>query len=241
MSDSVDVTTVVFALLALFILYKLRTVLGTRTGTERPPQNTFQRSKNDDQGSVPSPDTSNVITLPGSSSDQRPNVSSADTRTRFKAFAEPKSWQGLDEISIADPSFTPKAFLDGAKGAYETIVSAFSAGDKETLRGLLATEVFDGFSSAITQRENRGEKIEMTFVSLDDARIEDAHLRGNTTQITVRFVMKLITATRDRENNVIDGNPEKTIDITDIWTFSRDATSRDPNWKLIATENGHDT
>jgi predicted lipid-binding transport protein (Tim44 family) len=104
------------------------------------------------------------------------------------------------------------------------------------LRGLLSREVYDGFEAAIAEREGRGETVETRFVSIDDATITAAELRSRTAQITVRFVSKLISATRDRSGTVIEGNAERVTDVTDVWTFARDVSSRDPNWKVVATE-----
>jgi predicted lipid-binding transport protein (Tim44 family) len=102
----------------------------------------------------------------------------------------------------------------------------------------LSREVYDGFEGAITEREKRGETVENKFVSIDAADIAGAEMRGRNAQVTIRFQSKLITATRDRNGNVIDGSPERVSDVTDVWTFARDVSSRDPNWKLIATEAG---
>jgi predicted lipid-binding transport protein (Tim44 family) len=145
---------------------------------------------------------------------------------------------GLDAIITADGSFDAKHFLAGARAAYEMVVTAFAEGDRRTLKNLLSREVFEGFEAAITERERRGEKAETRFVSIDTAEIVGAELRGRSAQITVRFVSKLISVTRDRSGAVIDGNPEKVTEVTDVWTFARDVSSRDPNWKLIATEAG---
>jgi predicted lipid-binding transport protein (Tim44 family) len=106
------------------------------------------------------------------------------------------------------------------------------------LRDLLSRDVFEGFAAAIADREKRGETVDTTFVSIDKATIEEAELRGKSAQITVRFQSKLISATRDREGIIIDGAADKVVDVTDIWTFARDTSQRDPNWKLIATESG---
>ena len=135
-------------------------------------------------------------------------------------------------------NFDHKHFLTGARAAYEMIVNAFAEGDRRTLKNLLSREVYDGFEAAISEREKRGEMVESRFVSIDSAEITAAELRGRTAQLTVRFQSKLVTATRDKNGNVIDGNAEKVTDITDVWTFARDLSSRDPNWKLVATEAG---
>lgn len=236
MTDSFDVTTIAFALLAIFVLFKLRTVLGARTGTERPPQNPFNPPNRVDEKPSIEATEANIARLPGAA---EPNVDKerrSETIKRGEANSQSKALPGLDDIASTDTGFSVASFLTGAKGAYEMIVTAFAGGDKATLRTLLANEVYDGFESAIVAREGRGEKIETKFVSIEKAMIEDAHLRGTTAQITVRFGSKLITETRDKEDKVIDGNIGKVIDIVDVWTFSRDANSRDPNWKLVATE-----
>jgi len=118
------------------------------------------------------------------------------------------------------------------------IVNAFAEGDRRTLRNLLSREVFEGFDAAIAGREKRGETMENRFVSIDNADITAAELRGRVAQVTVRFQSKLVTATRDKNGNVIDGSAEKVADVNDVWTFARDLSSRDPNWKLVATEAG---
>jgi predicted lipid-binding transport protein (Tim44 family) len=146
---------------------------------------------------------------------------------------------GLDAIAGADAAFDAKHFIAGARAAYEMIVNAYAEGDRRTLKGLLAREVYDGFDAAISEREKRGETVENRFVSVDEAEITQAELRGRTAQITVRFHSQLVSATRDKNGNVVDGSAERVSDVTDIWTFARDTSSRDPNWKLVATEAGH--
>jgi predicted lipid-binding transport protein (Tim44 family) len=145
---------------------------------------------------------------------------------------------GLDAIARDDKSFDAKQFVGGARAAYEMIVSAFAEGDRRTLKNLLSREVYEGFEQAIRDRESRGDKAETRFVSIDKSDIIGAELRNRTAQVTVRFVSQLISVTRDRNGNVIEGSPEKVTDVTDVWTFARDVTSRDPNWKLVATEAG---
>ncbi len=128
--------------------------------------------------------------------------------------------------------------MAGGRAAYEMIVTAYAAGDRRQLKDLLAREVYEGFETAIREREQRGEKIESRFVSIEAAEIIAAELRGKTAQITVRFVSQLVSVTRDRAGAVIDGSPDKVTTVTDVWTFARDISSRDPNWKLVATEAG---
>ncbi len=132
----------------------------------------------------------------------------------------------------------PQHFITGARSAYEMIVTAYAQGDRRALKDLLAKDVYEGFDSVIREREQRGETAEARFVSIDAADIIGAEQRGGTAQVTMRFVSQLVSVTRDKAGNVVDGNAEKVSDVTDVWTFARDVTSRDPNWKLVATETG---
>jgi predicted lipid-binding transport protein (Tim44 family) len=182
----------------------------------------------------------NVVALPGRApeAEQRPEPAPEPAADRWAGIAEPGSVlaRQLDAIVAADSSFEPRHFTTGAKAAYEMIVNAFAQGDQKTLKQLLAREVFENFAGVIEEREKRGETVQSSFVSIDKADIVGAELVGRTAQITVRFVSKLISATRDRAGTIIDGNPDKVTDVTDVWTFARDTSARDPNWKLIATE-----
>jgi predicted lipid-binding transport protein (Tim44 family) len=182
-----------------------------------------------------------VVTLPGRGGDtaQKP-VETADPAERWKGIAETGSAlaAGLDSIAREDKTFDVKHFIAGARAAYEMIVLAYAEGDRRTLKNLLAREVYEGFEAAIRERENKGETVESRFVAIDKSDIAGAELRGRTAQITVRFVSQLISVTRNKAGNVIEGNPDKVTDVTDVWTFARDLSSRDPNWKLVATEAG---
>lgn len=234
-----DILTLVFLGLAVFVIYKLRSVLGQRTGTERPPRDLFDRKPPSEQaGEIPAgPNgTSNVVPMPNVRRDVAATPVAAEARLEGVVAKEAPAYTGLLGIIGEDPEFDPKEFIGGAKAAYEIIVLAFASGDRKSLKDLLSKDVYEGFESAIGDRESRGEKVETQFVSIDKAEISDAVLRARAAQITVRFSSKLITATRDAAGVVIDGSPEKVIDVVDIWTFSRDISSRDPNWRLIATE-----
>jgi predicted lipid-binding transport protein (Tim44 family) len=136
----------------------------------------------------------------------------------------------------ADPGFDPNHFLDGAKAAYEMIVMAFAQGDEATLTQLLGSDVYDGFQRAIRERETRGEKVESSLVGIDKADIIEAEIKSRTAYVTVKFVSELISVTRDAQGEVVEGDPKKVREVTDIWTFARDVSSKNPNWKLAATE-----
>ncbi len=237
-SAVLDIYTIIFLALAVFIFIRLRSVLGQRTGRERPPYDPYSR----DAARPTPPASDKVVTLPQRNVDPAAPVGAAedDTPARFR-------WEGvtqegtpiaaaLDQIAQAEPGFDAKHFLAGAKSAYEMIVLAFASGDRRALKDLLSKDVYDGFVSAISEREARGETMESRFISIEQAELVDASVRARTAQVTVRFVSKLITATRGRDGSVVDGSPDTVADVTDVWTFSRDLGARDPNWKLVATE-----
>jgi predicted lipid-binding transport protein (Tim44 family) len=235
------ILTLVFLGLAVFVIVKLRSVLGTRTGFERPPEAIRREMEERQRGAQPQ---DNVVSFPNAQPNgvrppplpDQPEMTQAD---RWKGVAEPGTplADGLDAVLAADPTFDAKEFVGGARGAYEMIVLAYAKGDRKTLKTFLAKDVYDGFAQAISEREGRGETAETTFVSIDKANLIAAEMRDKFAHVTVSFGSKIITAVRDRTGAVVDGSADKIVDVNDIWTFARDTTSRDPNWKLVATES----
>ena len=231
----VDIYTIIFLALAVFIFLRLRSVLGQRTGSERPPYdraapNVVQRTQ----------DNNNVVPMPGAVIDQTPLAPAADVAPqtdRWKDIAEPGTplAAGLDAIVAQDSSFDPRHFISGARSAYEMIVLAFANGDRRALKDLLSSEVYESFDAVIKDREKHEQKTETRFVSIDKAELVSAEARDRAAQLTVRFVSQMISVTRDKTGTIVDGNPDKVADITDVWTFARDTSSRDPNWKLVGT------
>jgi len=226
-----DFITLFFLVAAVLIFLQLRSVLGRRTGNEKPPVDPYSPR---DVAKNPGGDDSKVVTLP-----RRDAEGEEQRYADIDAVAKPDTPLNvaLREVLKADPSFRPRDFLNGAKMAYEMIVMAFADGDRKTLKGLLSKEVFDGFDAAITDRESRGEVVKSTFVGIDKADITHAVVKDSEEQITVRIVSQLISATYDKAGALIDGDHENVAEVTDIWTFARDIRSRDPNWKLVATES----
>jgi len=233
----VDIYTIIFLALAVFIFLRLRSVLGQRTGRERPPYDPYSA-----RDAVRTPASDKVVALPtrGGEPAPQPVEPAEPAADRWKGIADEGSAvaTGLDAIVAEDKTFDAKHFLAGARQAYEMIVTAFAEGDRRSLKNLLSREVYDGFETAIREREGRGETTETRFVSIDKADITGAEVRGKSAQITVRFVSQLVSVTHDRTGAVIEGSPEKVTEVTDVWTFARDISSRDPNWKLVATEAG---
>lgn len=243
-----DPSTIIFAILAIFVVWKLRSVLGTRTGNEKEPPTPFnvRRSSTgqNDAGGSNGGNGNNVVPLPGAAA--RPQGASpawggnpAPDRWGNYAASGSKAAVGLDAIADADPSFSIDGFIAGAKTAYEMIITAFAAGDRATLQRLLSQDVFQSFLAAIEGRESRSETMKTTLVSIDSITVDDAMLRDKTAQISLRFAVKLISATENSAGSVVEGSPDRVADTIDVWTFARDSQSRDPNWKLIATQSGH--
>ncbi len=230
--EFLDFGTLFFIVAAVVIFLQLRNVLGRRTGNERPPFDpyTAARTRAGEKGDA----QDNVVSLPrrkGGAEGENPYAS-------IDKVSEPGTPlnKGMRAIRDADPSFEPGRFVEGAKMAYEMIVMAYADGDRKTLKNLLSREVYDGFVSAIADREGRSEKIQSSFVGIDKADIVSAEMKGTEAHVTLRIVSELISATRDSSGAVIDGDPETVAEVKDVWTFARDTRSRDPNWKLVATE-----
>lgn len=227
MSDQMDLTTVVFALVAMFVVWKMRTILGTRN-----PESEEGRHR-------PKPDGKIGADAAGSSGSKSDAQVGSARWTPFASFGT-DTWQRLEEISKIDPAFDPRDFVEGAKMAYDVILKSFSAGDLQTLQPLLAEDVYESFSSAIRRRNEAGQSLETTLVSIDKAEIKDIQLDGRVAQIMIRFASKLISVTRDKQTQeVTEGAPDRVTDVIDIWTFKRDLSSSDPNWRLISTEDAH--
>ena len=239
MQDVFDIYTIIFLALAVFIFLRLRSVLGQRTGRERPPYDPYAARE------PARPASENVVSLPNRVADATAKKADEPAEAavpveRWKGVADAGSplANGLDAEAGTDPEFDAKHFITGARAADEMIVNAYAEGDRRTLKNLLSREVYDGFEAAIVEREKRGDVVESRFVSIDNATITAAELRGRSAQLTVRFQSKLVSVTRDKAGEVIDGSADKVTDVTDVWTFARDLSSRDPNWKLVATEAG---
>jgi predicted lipid-binding transport protein (Tim44 family) len=230
---SFDFVTIFFLVAAVVIFLQLRSVLGRRTGNERPPFDPY--SKRETVEKPDSADRGKVVTLPrrdGTEEEVNPYAS-------IDSFAAPGTPlnESLRAVVKSDPSFDPKEFVNGARMAYEMIVVAFADGDRKTLKNLLSREVYEGFDAAISERESKGEVVRSSFVGIEKADIVAAEVKNSEANVTIRIVSQLISATYDKAGALIDGDAETVAEVNDLWTFARDTRSRDPNWKLIATES----
>jgi predicted lipid-binding transport protein (Tim44 family) len=248
MNGQIDLITLISLIVAAVAIFKLRSVLGQRTDEDENRVERLKAREREAQKAQGAAANGDVITLPRRPRDDEPVAPMAeppveDADARIKAFpvVDPSVTAGLLTIAKQDPSLDPEAFLKGAGMAYEMIVSAFAAGDRKALKDLLTRDVYDGFVTAITEREQRGEKVEQQFVGIKRADLVEAELKGGTAYMTVRFVSELLTATVDNTGTVISGDRLKITDVTDIWTFSRDVSSArarsNLNWRLEETQS----
>ncbi|WP_350335749.1 Tim44/TimA family putative adaptor protein [Coralliovum pocilloporae] len=230
-------TSLFFLILAVVLFAYLRSILGRRTGNERShhESNPYQQKTDSRQAN------DNVIALPRRDGEEEAPASGSDEeelKEQLSKFADPDTplFDQITDLMSKDDNFHPEPFLDGARMAYEMIVTAYSSGDRKTLKSLLSKDVFDSFSGAIDDRESRQETVDFTFIGIDKAQLAAVMIVDQEIQVTVQFSSQLISATKNEDGAIVDGDPEQIVDVKDIWTFARPLKSRDPNWKLIATE-----
>lgn len=217
---------VFFALVAGFLILRLRSVLGRRTGNENrerwtprlPQRAPAKPGSHGAAGDRPLPD--NVTALPG----REPVIVGGSPLDA-----------ALTQIRLADPSFDPPRFAEGAKAAFEMIVTAFAQGDTGTLRPLLADDVYENFAAAIKGRQDAKQTLETTLIGIKSAEVIEARMEGRTAYVTVKFVSEQVNVTRNAAGEVVDGDANRVAAVTDIWTFARNTRASDPNWALVQT------
>ncbi|MDC9822433.1 Tim44/TimA family putative adaptor protein [Devosia sp. ZB163] len=234
MDEFLDIPTLIVIGLAIVVLFRLRQVLGTRTGRERTP---LERQR---EAAAAKGAEENVVQMRPrpvnpSNEDQERLQRRLETEITQLSNGDANIAEGLKAIAEADPSFSPKTFMEGAKAAYEMIVTAFASGDRQTLKNLLEKDVYDGFERVIREREAAGRTVDFTFVGLPKVDISEAELDKRNALVTIRFHAEVVSATRDKDGTLIEGNADQVTNIADEWTFARSTKSRDPNWKLVAT------
>ncbi len=241
-SNGLDIVSVIFLGIAVVIFLYLRSILGSRTGSERRPYDPYgsDGTEGSSKGREMGPD-GNVVTMPERREDdftpyEEPKINMADQIAKYAEAGTPLEY-GLKEIASADPDFDPTQFMKGAEAAYEMIIAAFSEGDKSTLKRLLAKDVYAGFASAIDERRDRKESMETQFVGFDDVTMLEAELDKKMAEITVKFKSSLIRYLISEDGEIRDGDEKAIEKVTDIWIFSRSVSGRDPNWKLISTKS----
>jgi predicted lipid-binding transport protein (Tim44 family) len=214
------------AMVAGFIVLRLRSALGRRTGHEPPRDNS----------------TKEAFSRKASNVASKPRRGEADAYSGVSLDIEP-AYQGtplesgLVQVKIADPSFGVAGFLDGASEAFEMIVAAYAKHDLHALKPLLSADVYSQFASAIQDREDRGETTETELIATRPPKLERIEMQDDSAVVGVRFQSEQVNIVKDSTGVVIDGDADHVTTVTDIWTFARDTTSGDPNWQLIATRS----
>lgn len=206
-----DPVLLIFAGLAAFVIFRLISVLGTRTGHEQ---------RHDIEGVQRS---------------SRASESRADTPPEAEPGATTPVSAAAEPLRKADPSFDERSYLEGAKAAYEMIVEAFAAGDLKSIRRFLSQSVYDAFKAALRDREEKGLRSELKFVGIDSAEIVSSDVSDGEMKAVTAFASNQVRVTRDKDGAVVEGDPTRIDLVRDRWTFSRALNSKDPNWILVAT------
>ena len=254
MSDGFQFYDIIFfALIAIFIILRLRGVLGRRTGQQRQRHaDRFARTteKTPEESQNQGQSQGEIVRLPDRSQPVReapPDMAADEPAAAHPVHAAQREADPdrdeavgglkatLEQIRRADHDFSPRRFVQGAQAAFEMVVSAFAKGDTPTLRPLLGDDVYDEFAAAIRDRMAEGQVQETTIVALDEAEIISAEMRASTARVTVKFVSQQINVIRDKDGEEIGGDSSLIERVTDIWTFARNTRSSDPNWALIET------
>lgn len=209
---------VLFAVLALLLVFKLASVLGRRGEDEGRQADPFRIS---DRETV---SDDNVVEMP-----ERDGPSPEEL-----AAMEPLE-AGMALIKAADPSFRDREFIKGARMAFEAILEAFAKADAKTLKSLLDNTVYENFAGAIREREKAGHQLETTIVGIDESEIVMAEMNENLASITVKFVTEQVNDLKDANGEIVEGDPASVVRVTDVWTFSRNTKHPNPNWLLVAT------
>ncbi len=231
MENSLEI--LIFAAIAAFLVFRLRSVLGKRTGHQEPPKyDPFRKDKAEEGGQ------DKVIQLPDRGVGAEGGEAEAVSAEELAGTGSPGA-AGITQIKLADRDFDPDGFVTGAKLAFEMVVASFAQGDSRALRPLLSNDVYEDFTSAIKAREEAKETLETTLVGINEAEIIEAELQGKTAFVTVKFVSEQVNVTRNAKGEVVDGDESHVATITDIWTFARNTRSRDPNWTLVATRSSN--
>ena len=205
----------VLAGIAVFLILRLRSVLGTRDGHEPAPS----------AKTGPSPRPHNLEVIEGG----------PDRDITDHVPEDSESAAALAEMKRAEPSFGVGDFLSGARGAYEMILMAFERGDMEGVKDFLSEDVYASFAEVVANREEQGLTIEAEFIGIRDMTLANANFENSVAEITVKFVGELVSVVRGKDGEIVEGEPSKAKRQKDVWTFERSMGADDPNWRLVAT------
>ena len=220
---------ILFAMIAAFLILRLRSVLGRHKDSGEPPQ----RNQPDQFSADPqSENGDNVISLPNQGV-----AENDDAEEEIEQEPETPLDIGINQIRNAAPDFDRTEFLVGARTAFEMIIQAFAEGDTVLLESLLNNEVYNDFLQAIRSREAENQTLENTLVRIVNGEMIEAYMADSVANVTVKIISEQVNVTRDAEGEVVDGDADHISEVTNIWTFARDTKSNDPNWQLVATRS----
>ena len=220
---------IILAMAAGFIVLRLRSVLGRRTGHEPTPDSPDPRAED---SFTRNPD--NVVQLPVPPARRSPESVMLDIEPAYQGTPLEA---GLVQIKMSDPSFSASGFLEGAAKAFEMIVAAYAKHDIDTLRPLLSTDVYARFAASIQDREERGESMDTELVVLKPPRLGNVEVREGRAVVDVRFQSEQVNVVKDKSGTIVEGDRDHVDSVTDVWTFARELASPSPNWMLIATRS----
>lgn len=218
-SQSDFLELVILGAIAAFLIYRLVSTLGQRSGFEQPRTPTTRPQPQED------PSANDV----GYTDFEEVPIKEENLPKEHKS--------AIEAIKAMDPSFMWRDFLDGATSAYEMIIEAFAKGDLETLKHLLSKDVYTDFAAAIKERDEKGHVLQTTLVRLSDTSCENVSQQGSLTSIVLRFVTEQTHVVRDKKGTILEGDPKLVEEIIDTWTFSRNLKSKNPNWTLVEVDN----
>ncbi len=226
---------ILFAMIAVFLVLRLRSVLGRRNGHEGNFSDFINRLSQNDHNKTETEDAAgndNVLHL-----DKQNDEKFSAAAEMIVEEEQSPLLLGLRAIAVADNDFDSDEFTSGARIAFEHILGAYVSGDTRELKPLLSSEVFSNFEKSIRDREDSNQTMEETLVGIRKAELVEAGMEGETAQITVKFISDQVHALSDEKGTVVEGDPNKIVSVTDFWTFIHDSRSRDPNWLLAATRS----
>jgi predicted lipid-binding transport protein (Tim44 family) len=220
--SSAVIQLLVLAGIAIFLILRLRSVLGTREGFEKPPLSSMGGSNEKRQN----PRRDFEVIEGGPDRDITDYVEEGSDAAK-----------ALAEMKKVEPDFSVSDFLQGARSAYEMILMAFEQGDMEEVKPFLADDVYEAFAEVIRTREEEGFTVEANFVGIRDVAVVDAAFdrEAQTGEITIRFTGELTSVVRNAEGEIVEGDPQSIRRQKDVWSFARAMGTGDPNWQLVAT------
>ncbi len=231
MSNSFQfIDIILFAMIAVFLILRLRNVLGRRDGHEGGHRDAFGSQLTAKE--VSDTQDKNIIQLP-----EEHHLSREENDTKPRDDEGDSLSVGVEDIRSFDNTFNSEDFIVGARVAFEMVLDAYSNHDRATLENLLSPEVLANFQVAIEERETKGQVMEDTLVGILSSEVVEAYMKGEVAHVTVKFASEQINVTRDAEGQIASGNPNEVINVIDFWTFARDTKASDPNWILVATRS----